>query len=157
MDFNTAVKFIIEREGGLVDHPDDPGGITKYGISLRSYPKLGRSGIINLTKAQAAAIYKRDFWDKARIGEFPAGLRLALFDAVVNLGVTAAVKILQKTLKVTVDGKLGPQTIGAAQQQNIDTLVAGLLTERIFYYLKIDQFDVFGRGWVDRLFRVAMK
>jgi len=27
---------IIEREGGLSDHPADPGGLTKFGISRRA-------------------------------------------------------------------------------------------------------------------------
>ena len=34
-EFGKAFAKIIELEGGFVDHPDDPGGATNLGISLR--------------------------------------------------------------------------------------------------------------------------
>lgn len=33
--FDTAHAFTARWEGGLTDHPADPGGLTKYGVSLR--------------------------------------------------------------------------------------------------------------------------
>ncbi|HHV62978.1 MAG TPA: hypothetical protein GXX51_10120 [Firmicutes bacterium] len=48
----------MTHEGGLPEDPRDPGGITKFGISLRSYPSLGADGIRNLTHDQAIAIYR---------------------------------------------------------------------------------------------------
>ncbi|PZN06451.1 MAG: hypothetical protein DIU69_13250, partial [Bacillota bacterium] len=62
--FLRAVDVVLKHEGGLSEHPSDPGGITHWGISLRSYPELGEEGIRNLTREQAAEIYYRDFYAK---------------------------------------------------------------------------------------------
>ncbi|MFZ4792237.1 MAG: glycosyl hydrolase 108 family protein [Candidatus Competibacteraceae bacterium] len=40
-DFHRCIDPILAEEGGLSNHPDDPGRLTKYGISQRSYPTLG--------------------------------------------------------------------------------------------------------------------
>ena len=32
---------IIAREGGFVDDPDDPGGATKYGVTIHTMRRLG--------------------------------------------------------------------------------------------------------------------
>ncbi len=60
--FDRLIVKVLEHEGGLSDHPDDPGGLTHWGISLRSYLHLGREGIRNLAKETAADIYCRDWW-----------------------------------------------------------------------------------------------
>ena len=59
MNFKTAMKIVFYSEGGLADRPlsEDPGGLTKYGISQRSYPGLD---IRNLTIGEAERIYKKD-------------------------------------------------------------------------------------------------
>ncbi len=58
-DFDTAVTKTLIHEGGsrVTDDPDDRGGLTRYGISQRSYPDLD---IRNLTEDQAKEVYKRD-------------------------------------------------------------------------------------------------
>jgi lysozyme family protein len=60
-EFNGAFEILIGHEGGYVDHPDDPGGETKYGISKRSYPEVN---IAALTLDKAKAIYREDYWDR---------------------------------------------------------------------------------------------
>ena len=58
MTFDQAFQKLIGHEGGFVDHPSDPGGATKYGISKRSYPG---EDIPGLTLDRAKTIYRRDF------------------------------------------------------------------------------------------------
>ena len=105
-NFETAVNLTLEKEGILSDHKDDAGGLTKYGISQAAYPGLD---IASLTKADAIAIYKRDYWDKAQCEEIPYPLDIMLFDTAVNHGVTKAVKILQESLGITADGVIGQE------------------------------------------------
>ena len=38
MNFDQAFERLIGHEGGYVNHPDDPGGETKFGITKRTYP-----------------------------------------------------------------------------------------------------------------------
>ena len=47
----------------------DPGGETKFGISKRAHPDLD---IANLTRDQAGAVYRRDYWDRLRCFDLPA-------------------------------------------------------------------------------------
>jgi lysozyme family protein len=86
--FALAVEFVLSREGGYVNDPQDPGGETKCGISKRSYPTLD---IANMTKQQAIAIYKRDFWDRCHCDAYDYPLALAVFDTAVNCGVGKAI------------------------------------------------------------------
>ena len=86
-NFLKAMEFVFSWEGGYVDDPADPGGRTRWGISQRAYPDLD---IANLTKDQARAIYKKDYWDKVGGDTLPAPLALVAFNAAVNCGVGRA-------------------------------------------------------------------
>lgn len=87
MSFEQALDFVLAREGGFVDDPADPGGMTKYGISKHAYPNLD---IRNLTPELAGEIYRTDYWGPAGCDAFNPGMALALFDAAVNCGVERA-------------------------------------------------------------------
>ena len=49
-DFDLAINYVLENEGGVVDDPNDPGGLTNFGISQKQYPDLD---IRDLTRDQA--------------------------------------------------------------------------------------------------------
>lgn len=156
MDFDTALEHIFMYEGGLVDHPKDPGGITKYGISLRAYPDLGEQGIRNLTKADAAEIYKRDYWDAVRCDELPSAFRLMIFDCAVNQGVGYARRALQTAVSTTADGQLGPKTMAAIKKANPVRSVHRLAMNRFLRYRRNRNWETFGEGWMSRLLSVTM-
>src|ERR1039458_5408099 len=103
-DFNLAISIVLTNEGGLVDDPNDPGGLTNYGISKASYPNLD---IKNLTVAQATAIYLRDFWLFG--GIVNQAVATKLFDAYVNMR-HDAIKIAQGIVGAVVDGGYGVHT-----------------------------------------------
>ncbi len=120
---------IVAREGGYVNDPDDPGGATKYGVTIHTMRRLGLDltgdGVIEvadvrtLSRAQAVDIFIRHFFERPRIAEMPTVLQPSMFDMYVNAGGNA-VKILQRMLRdmgyaVSVDGAIGPQTLGAAR------------------------------------------
>lgn len=150
MKFETAVQFIIEQEGGYTDNPRDPGGETKYGISRRQYPRLD---IANLTESDAWGIYRKDYWDKLHCDELPQGLDLAVFDAGVNQGPSAAAQMLQIALKMPVDGIIGPVTIKAAQ--NTPGILTEFLARRMMRYAFNPLLGEFGLGWFRRLAAVS--
>ncbi len=163
MEFRDAVRIVLDLEGGdrLVDHPRDPGGLTKYGISLRAYPKLGRQGIMKLSEADAMAIYRRDFWDSPGIDRLPARLRLPVFDGAVNHGQKTAIKLLQRSLRelgtnVHVDGELGPRTAAAVNAQDEKRFLVTFLLRRQQLYRSLESYNVFGFGWERRIMEVAV-
>lgn len=121
---------IVAREGGYVNDPDDPGGATKYGVTIHTMRRLGLDldgdGDIDsddvrvLTRAHAVSIFVEHYFRRPRIDQLPQALQATVFDMYVNAGANA-VKILQRLfvqmrISVTVDGVIGPQTINAAKQ-----------------------------------------
>jgi lysozyme family protein len=118
---------IVAREGGYVNDPDDPGGATKYGVTIHTMRRLGldldgngrvdAADVRQITREQAVTIFLTHYFLKPRIAELPEPLHATVFDMYVNAGGNA-VKILQRLLnqmgeQVTVDGAIGPQTVAA--------------------------------------------
>nr|WP_170538454.1 holin-associated N-acetylmuramidase [Ruegeria arenilitoris] len=121
---------IVTREGGFVDDPDDPGGATKYGVTIHTMRRLGldltrdgtvdRRDVIALGRDQAVAIFITHYFQKPGLARVPDALQPTLFDMYVNAG-GQAVRILQRLLvqmgfSLAVDGVLGPRTAGACDQ-----------------------------------------
>ncbi|MFP1644447.1 holin-associated N-acetylmuramidase [Pontitalea aquivivens] len=121
-------REIVAREGGYVNDPDDPGGATKYGVTLATLQRLGIdltgdgrvtvADVRALSPDQAEDIFIRHYFDAPRLGELPVPIQASVFDMYVNAG-AQAIRILQRLLNqmgepVAVDGVLGPQTIAAA-------------------------------------------
>jgi len=122
-------REIVAREGGFVDDPDDPGGATKYGITLGTLQRLGLDldhdgkigigDVRQMTPEKAAEIYVTHYFEAPGLGALPEAVQASVFDMQVNAG-KQAIRILQQLLNrmgqsVTVDGALGPQTLAAAQ------------------------------------------
>lgn len=149
--FNTAVRVVLDHEGGYVNNKKDPGGETNFGISKRAYPNVD---IKNLTRKDAAEIYKRDYWNKVRGDYLPFGVALVVFDMAVNMGVRQSVKILQKVIGVKDDGVFGDKTLSAALALTPQYVCEELTKHRIMYYTKLNGFLYFGKGWVGRSIEV---
>ena len=117
MDFDKAVEVILESEGGYVNHPKDPGGETRYGITKRVAMNYGYIGDMKVLPINTAAdIYKKLYWDACKCDELPWPLSLYVFDAAVNQGVGAATKMLQSVVGVTQDGVIGQVTLKKAEE-----------------------------------------
>jgi lysozyme family protein len=149
MTFNECLDFVFAQEGGdrLVNDPKDPGGLTKYGIAEAYHPGVD---VKNLTRDEAARIYKAQYWDVCRCDELPAMLRLAVLDAAVNVGCAQAIRFLQRGVGVGMDGRIGAQTLDAAQKASSLRTLAQMLAERICFYGTREGFSAYGRGWVRR-------
>jgi lysozyme family protein len=153
---DTATRildWIIDIEDGLVDDPSDPGGLTKYGISQRSYPDLD---IAALTEADARAIYVRDF-----LGQYlglPWPLSLLCVDAAVQHGPHVPVSHLQQAANrvygrrvLAVDGDLGPLTLTAVRSLPAWPLAMQIVSLRVGHYLGLRTWPAHGKGWARRI------
>lgn len=148
MNFDQAFERLIGHEGGLVDDPNDPGGLTKYGISQRAYPNVD---IKALTLDDAKAIYRRDYWVTINADQLPAGIRFDLFDVAVNSGVRQAVKLLQRALGIADDGSFGPRTLAAVQSADPVRLAVRLSAHRLMFMTDLKNWPNHGRGWARRI------
>jgi len=146
--FDQCFDKLISHEGGYVNHPTDPGGETNYGISKRAYPSLD---IKALTLADAKAIYKRDYWDRAQCDQLPSQLSYLVFDAAVNSGIGQSIRFLQRAVGVADDGSIGPITLSAAKRMDAESLCARFIGQRLDFMTRLSTFDVFGKGWSRRL------
>lgn len=154
-------QFILEHEGGYVNHPSDPGGETKYGITKASYPNLD---IKNLTVEDAKEIYYRDYFPKVKGEELlkiSPGLALMVADMAFNAGPGRAAKILQQAVNklagskvLTVDGGIGPKTLaevqGIVDKEGDGNILLAYREVRQQFYEGLKTFSVFGKGWTRR-------
>jgi lysozyme family protein len=130
--FQQIINFVLKEEGGYVNHPNDPGGETNFGISKRSYPKEDIKG---MTKERAIEIYKADYWkpEWEKLG-FP--MAACMLDTAVNMGPGRAKQFFDRS--------------------NGDYVV--FLQHRLAWYKmlveKKPSFKVFERGWMNRVTRL---
>ena len=153
--WQTAIDFVLSYEGGLADNPSDPGGLTNWGISSRSYPSLN---IRNLSRESASEIYRRDFWENVHGDELPGPMAVAVFDSAVNQGAGTAKRMLQIALNVEADGIIGPRTIKAAHDGGLDAVVRFLAERAVRYHetmRDVPGLNVFAHNWYFRLFSLA--
>lgn len=152
--YNNAVQVIsmvLKHEGGYVNHPSDPGGETKYGISKRAYPSLD---IASLTEEQAVHIYVSDYWKKIKGDQLPSGVDCVVMDTAVNSGISRATKWLQRMVGATPDGVIGPMTLAAVRdvyEQDPKQLINDYMDYRLGFLKKLKTWDTFGRGWSRRV------
>lgn len=127
---HDIARAIVAREGGYVNDPADPGGATKYGVTIGTMRRLGmdqngdgkitQADVRNLTRAKAEEIFVRHYFQDPGLDELPIPLQASVFDMYVNAG-SNAVRILQRLLNqmgqdLVVDGKIGPLTLRAARE-----------------------------------------
>lgn len=156
-DVNAIAREIVAREGGYVNDPDDPGGATKYGVTIHTLRRLGldldgdgdvdSADVRRLSLERAVEIFVRHYFDAPGIGTLPKLLQPTVFDMYVNAGGNA-VKILQRVLNgfgenLTVDAALGPKTAAAATRvfQNAGAYLVDAygIARRDYYYALADK------------------
>lgn len=150
MNFDSAFDLLMTFEGGYSNHAADPGGATLYGITEAVARENGYKGpMAELPLSVAKGIYKNQYWDAVKAEELPDSLRYVVFDAAVNAGVLQAAKWLQRALGVSVDGKIGSQTLKAAHEQN--GIRAKFIGNRLQDMTSFRGWPVFSKGWVRRI------
>ena len=160
--FEQAVEHVLKHEGGFVQHPRDPGGATKFGITRETLARAKKrpasiNDVRRLSRKEAIAIYRQLYWEAVRADELPPGLDLAAFDLAVNSGPTRAVKMLQTALGVEADGIIGPITLGAAREADAPETIRRLTKARLGFLGRLATWPVFGLGWRRRVLAVEQE
>jgi lysozyme family protein len=148
-DFRDALRVILIHEGGssFTDNPNDPGGATKYGISLRFLKGEGvdidhdgdidADDIKGLTEEDAEKLYASFFWAPMHSDNFVQPVAAKLFDVGVNVGTTRGTILAQKAALVEADGLLGPQTINAINAMQASLFIANMERVQTDFYESI--------------------
>ena len=167
---DRALKHTLNVEGGFVDHLEDPGGATRYGITRETLSdwlglQASTHDVATLQWSTASDIYKARYWTMIRADELPDALAVLTFDAAVNSGVHIAVRTLQRALNhrgagLIEDGLIGPATLRAAKEAThskhaLMAVMDEFVVKRGMFYAALDTFDIFGLGWIRRLVSTA--
>ena len=155
-NFETCLAHVLQSEGGYVDHPSDPGGATNMGITiatLRTWRgrSVTKADVKALTRTEAAAIYRKNYWDAVRGDDLPRGLDLVAFDAAVNSGPSRGARWLQEALGVNPDGVIGPKTIAAAKDAHKEAVIDRACSIRLNWLRTLPHWPTFGKGWSRRV------
>ena len=162
-NIDKILDAVLDREGWptYTVHPNDKGGPTKGGITLRTLEswrqrRCTRAELQRLKKDEALEILRRQYVDANGIHKLTdVSLQAQVIDDAVLSGPVLAVKDLQRTLgTVSVDGIIGPQTLSAVSERNVDTLGRRLAVTRTLRLTRhVQQHPdqlVFMTGWVTR-------
>lgn len=158
--FERALRVILRHEGGYVNHPRDPGGRTNLGVTQRTWESWtgkpsSEAEMRALTTEKVAPVYRKNYWDKLRCDDLPAGLALCVFDFGVNAGPARAARYLQKLVGAAQDGIVGPATLAVAKEwverHGEAAAVRQYQESRRAYYRQLGTFATFGRGWLRRV------
>lgn len=151
-----CLETILHHEGGYVNHPKDPGGETNLGVTKRVYEEFGGTkDMKDLTREDVEPIYKKNYWDRLKGDDLPAGLDLCVFDFGVNAGTGRAAKYLQSLIGTTPDGGIGPNTLAKVseyvKENGLKNTIENYSKARQEYYESLSTFDTFGKGWTRRV------
>jgi len=163
-NFDECVELMLAHEGGFVNHPQDPGGMTNLGVTKRVWEEwLGRpvteKEMRALTPLMVKPLYKRKYWDAVRADDLVAGVDYVVFDVAVNSGPGRAIKFLQSAVGVTADGGFGPNTMAAVKKAEEDPtrLIELYCAKRLEFLQSLKTFETFGKGWSRRVAEVKDK
>jgi len=158
-NFDDALKAILHHEGGYVNHPSDPGGMTNLGCTKRVWEEwvghpVDEKTMRGLTPADVAPLYKTKYWDKIKGDDLPTGVDYAVFDAAINSGPGRAAKWLQQAVGAVPDGAIGAGTLAKVAAMDAEDIVEKYQATRLAFMQSLPTWDTFGKGWSRRVTEV---
>ena len=152
LSFKQIFDRLIGHEGGYVNDPRDPGGETNWGVTKRTAQANGYTGDMKtMTRQQAYEIYHRAFWVRYQCDQMPPAIAYQFFDAAVNHGFGNASRMLQRAVGVLDDGIIGKYSLEAINRNPISDTLMVLNGERLNFYTRLNNFERYGKGWVNRV------
>lgn len=168
--FDQAFDFTIGNETSqYTNNPNDSGGPTKWGITLRSYTSfVGHIvfpiDIENLTEDKAKTFYFNRYWTPLLCEQMThPEIAIAIFDTSVLYGVGTAALLAQEALSsigvpLKLDGFLGDKSIGALNAALPGAFIQSfqkMILDRIHQVITLNpKNESFRAGWQNRASRL---
>ena len=158
-NFLDALAAVLHHEGGFVNHPKDPGGMTNLGVTKRVWEEwvgheVDEKAMRALTPEIVGPMYKTKYWDKIKGDELPTGVDYAVFDAAINSGPGRAAKWLQQAVGAVPDGAIGAGTLGKVAAMEPAAIIEKYQETRLAFMQSLPTWDTFGKGWGRRVAEV---
>lgn len=152
----VAFEALLKHEGGFVNHPRDPGGMTNLGVTRRAWEEwtshpANEADMRGLTPGMVEPLYRERYWNAVRGDELPPGVDLAVFDCAVNSGPGRAAMLLQQSIGVWPDGVIGPKTMAAIKEGEATEIVDRFCELRLLFLRGLPTWPTFGKGWERRV------
>ena len=141
--FKKALRFVLNREGGYSNNPNDKGGATNKGITQNTYNAyLKHNGrptrdVRNITDAEVEDIYYSSYWLGAGCEKMSPVFAVVCFDTAVNMGVGRVKPFLQE-----------------AQYMDVDTFILARI-RKYNEFAKTPSQRTFLHGWLNRVFALV--
>ena len=157
-DYQECLDKVLKSEGGFVNNPKDPGGMTNLGVTKAVWEEfvghpVSEADMRALTPEKVAPMYEQKYWRPCYGEVLPRGLDFIVFSMAVNAGTGRSVKLLQQSLGCVPDGVIGPATRSLISASDTPTLIAKFSECRREYYRSLKTFPIFGAGWLKRVDR----
>ena len=161
-NWEACFAMVLKHEGGFVNHPKDPGGMTNLGVTRTNWElyldrDVTEADMRALTPEMVKPFYKKNYWDRIKGDELPSGVDYAAYDLAVNSGTGRAAKYLQQIAGVTADGVIGPRSMEAIKKCDAEDVVDEICNMRMTFLKNLGTFDTFGKGWTIRVNDVKAK
>ena len=155
-NFEKSLALVLKHEGKFVNHKDDPGGMTNLGVTQNAWRDWVGHGVDeatmkSLTEDMVAPLYRMKYWDACLCDQLPSGVDYLVFDFAINAGPSRAIKTIQRALKITADGVIGPVTIKAIKGANAEDFITDFTHAKEVFYRSLSTFNIFGKGWLNRV------
>lgn len=159
-NFIDALAAVLHHEGGFVNHPKDPGGMTNLGVTKRVWEEwvgheVDEKAMRALTPETVAPMYKAKYWDKIRGDDLPTGVDYVVFDASINSGPGRAAKWLQTAVGAVPDGSIGAGTLAKVAAMEPAAIIEKYQDTRLAFLKSLPTWDTFGKGWGRRVAEVG--
>ena len=161
-NFKECLDLVLKSEGGFVNHPSDPGGMTNLGVTKRVWEEYtghdaDEKTMRGLTPEKVAPLYEQKYWRPCYCEVLPRGLDFVVFSMGVNAGPGRSVKLLQSAIGCVPDGVIGPKTRELISSSNGPDIIVKFSEARRHYYESLKTFPIFGKGWLARVDREELE
>jgi lysozyme family protein len=155
-NFEACLDFTLHYEGGYVDNPLDPGGATNRGVTRATLARfrgrpVSKADVMALGRDEAAAIYRKFYWDVVAGDDLLPGVDAVVFDHAVNSGPGAAIRALCNALSQPDRPRLDPDLLARVGKTGAATIIRTLCARRLSLLERLKTFRIFGRGWRARV------
>ena len=163
-NWQQAFEQMLASEGLFTDDERDNGnklpdgrkgstmlGVTQFNWEQHVGHQVTHDDMRKLTAADVEPLYKKKYWDVVQGDKLPNGIDYLVFDMGVNAGPGRSIKLLQTAVGVTADGGLGPITLAAVWAADPVVLIEKFSQEKEAFYRSLDDFEVYGQGWLNRV------
>jgi len=153
------LKGVIAHEGSKYTdgvHPYDPGGPTRWGITLTDARLHWKSNataedVRAMPIGIAIGIYKAKYWATVRADELPGGVDYSTADYGVNSGIGRAKKVLQRVCGVPDTGRLDDATMAAVKKKDPKAVINAMNDERMRFLQSLAIWPTYKNGWTTRV------